>query len=80
MQTPQSIGHRRCNSAISPPPTTACQTLVISDGTTRIAAACAGDTSSPSSPIETVGKPSPMTPLTKPASKKAASRCGENYG
>ena len=42
MQMPASIGHSRRTSAISPPPTAACQILVTSDGTTRIAAACAG--------------------------------------
>jgi hypothetical protein len=68
---PISIGHIRRTSASRSPPTANCQILVTSDGTTRIAAACAGVISSPSRPIATVGSPSPITPLTKPASRKA---------
>ncbi|MNP38996.1 hypothetical protein D3C76_1325480 [compost metagenome] len=34
------------------------------------AAACAGAIASPSSPIEMVGRPRPITPLMVPASRK----------
>jgi hypothetical protein len=71
MQMPASSGHIRRTSSNIPPPTAACQILVISDGTTGIAAAWIGLISSPSKPIDTVGKPMPITPLTKPASRKA---------
>ena len=47
--------------------------FVTSDGTIRIAAACAGDITRPSRPIATVGRPSPITPLTTPASRLAQS-------
>ncbi len=69
MQMPASSGHNRRSSASQSPPAVNCQILVTSDGSTRIAAACAGVIISPSSPIATVGRPSPMVPLTKPASK-----------
>src|SRR6202166_3962871 len=41
-------------------------------GTITIACACAGGMVTASRPIDTVGRPSPITPLTKPASRKAA--------
>src|SRR5674476_1359615 len=44
---PASIGHIRRTSASSSPPATNCQILVTSDGTTKIAAACAGVISRP---------------------------------
>ena len=69
MQMPTSNGHIRRSSAGKPPPAVNCQTLVASDGTTRIAAACAGVIINPSRPIATVGRPRPIAPLTKPASK-----------
>src|SRR3984893_16663957 len=47
-----------------------CQTLVMKDGTIRSEAALAGAMTRLSKPIETVGSPSPITPLTKPASRK----------
>ena len=53
MQIPARSGHSRRASAKRPPPTAACQMFVTSDGTTRIAAACAGVIRSPSSPIDT---------------------------
>jgi hypothetical protein len=77
-QIPTSMGHRRRTSAATPPPANACQTFVTSDGTTRIAAACAGDISNPSKPMDTVGKPSPMAPLTKPANRKTAAVTASN--
>jgi hypothetical protein len=70
MQMPASSGHIRCTSLNIPPPTTACQILVTSDDTTGIAAAWIGVISRPSKPIDTVGKPMPITPLTKPAGRK----------
>src|SRR5215471_18785957 len=71
MQIPASSGHNRRASARRPLPTAACQIFVTRDGTTRIAAACAGVIRSPSRPIDTVGNPRPITPLTKPASWNA---------
>ena len=68
---PSSIGHSRRTSGTSTGPI-ACQTLVRSDGTTRSEAACAGVITIASSPIATVGRPRPITPLTKPASKNVA--------
>src|SRR3984893_17215118 len=47
-----------------------CQTLVMKDGTIRSEAAFAGAMTRLSKPIETVGSPSPITPLTKPAMRK----------
>src|SRR5438876_1584877 len=55
--------------------------LVTTAGTMTIASACAGGIVTTSSPIDTVGRPSPITPLTKPASRKAhaiRSRNGSN--
>ena len=69
MQMPASIGHSRRTSARNSPAAASCQILVTSDGTTRIAAACDGVIMRPSRPIATVGRPSPITPLTKPASR-----------
>src|SRR5438309_6688605 len=62
-------------------PTNVCQMLVITAGTMTIASACAGGIVAANSPIDTVGRPSPITPLTKPASRKAPairSRNGSN--
>src|SRR3954468_5603136 len=46
--------------------------LVMIAGTMTMASACAGGMVTASSPIDTVGKPRPMTPLMKPASRNAA--------
>jgi hypothetical protein len=46
--------------------------LVTIAGTMTIASACAGGIDTASRPIDTVGRPSPMTPLMKPASRNAA--------
>src|SRR5690348_14654905 len=46
--------------------------LVMIAGTMTIASACDGGIVTASSPIDTVGSPSPITPLTKPASRNAA--------
>ena len=51
-------------------PAANCQTLVTKDGTINSEAAFAGAMTRLSKPIETVGSPSPITPLTKPASRK----------
>jgi hypothetical protein len=45
--------------------------LVTNDGTTSNAAASEGAMTRPSKPMATVGKPRPITPLTKPAIRKA---------
>ena len=42
---------------------------VASDGATRIAAACAGVITEARMPMATVGRPMPITPFTKPASR-----------
>src|SRR3954447_16379498 len=58
-----------------------CQMLVMIAGTITMASACAGGIVSASRPIDTVGKPRPITPLMKPASRNAAairSRRGSN--
>src|ERR1700722_19213902 len=58
------------SSAISPVGVRAnCQTLVTKEGTIRSEAALAGAITRLSKPIETVGSPRPITPLTKPASR-----------
>src|SRR5260221_10540112 len=46
--------------------------LVITAGTMTIASARDGCIVTASNPIETVGRPSPSTPLTKPASRNTA--------
>src|SRR3954471_6453263 len=46
--------------------------LVIIAGTMTMASACAGGMVTASRPIDTVGRPRPITPLTKPASRKLA--------
>jgi hypothetical protein len=46
--------------------------LVMMAGTMTIASACAGGIDTASRPIDTVGRPSPMTPLMKPAIRNAA--------
>jgi hypothetical protein len=56
-----------------PGPSANCQTLVTKDGTTSSAAACAGAITTANNPIPMVGKPRPITPFTKPASRKVAS-------
>ncbi len=45
--------------------------LVTIAGTMTIASAWAGGIDTASRPIDTVGRPSPSAPLTKPASRKA---------
>jgi hypothetical protein len=44
--------------------------LVTKEGTIRSEAALAGAMTRLSKPVETVGSPSPITPLTKPAMRK----------
>ena len=46
--------------------------LVTMAGTITMASACDGGMVTASRPIDTVGRPSPITPLMKPASRKAA--------
>ena len=53
-------------------PAAICQTFVRNEGRTRIAAASKGVMTTASNPIEIVGRPRPMTPLTKPASTNTA--------
>jgi hypothetical protein len=53
-------------------PATNCHTLVMSDGSTNIAAASTGAMTKPKNPMATVGKPMPNTPLTIPAAIKIA--------
>ena len=61
------IGQRRRVTAPTPGPAASCQILVTSDGTISRPAAASGEISPPNIPIATVGKPMPVTPLTKPA-------------
>ena len=67
---PSSMGQSRCASRLKLGPAANCQTLVTNDGTMRSEAAFAGAITRLSKPIETVGRPSPTTPFTKPASRK----------
>ena len=53
-------------------PPKVCQILVTIAGTITIAIAWPGGIVTASRPIDTVGRPSPSTPLTKPASRNAA--------
>jgi hypothetical protein len=57
---------RRCG------PAKVCQILVTIAGTMTMAIARDGCIATASRPIETVGSPSPTTPVTKPASSRAA--------
>ena len=68
--TPASIGQSRRASRLKFGPAANCQTLVTKDGTIRSDAALAGGMTTLSKPIETVGSPRPITPFTKPASRK----------
>jgi hypothetical protein len=57
--------------------------LVTIAGTMTMASARDGGMVTASRPIDTVGSPSPIVPLTKPASRKAAAirmRRGSNIG
>jgi hypothetical protein len=53
-------------------PTKVCQILVTMAGTMTIASALPGGIATASRLTETVGNPSPITPLMKPASRKTA--------
>ena len=65
-------GHSRRMMSRRYGPTKVCQILVTIAGTMTIVSACTGVIDTASRPIETVGRPRPMTPLTKPASMKTA--------
>jgi hypothetical protein len=83
MHTPSIMLHRRSITGLKCPPATACQKLVTSDGAIRMAAACAGGMTMAKSPMDTVGRPRPMTPLTKPARTNTAAmkiQCGSSMG
>jgi hypothetical protein len=67
-QTASSIGHSRRSTTESAGPASICQTLVMSDGKIRMAAACTGGITTASRPMEIVGRPRPITPLMNPAS------------
>ena len=66
------IGQKRRITRCSEGPVNSCQRLVTSEGMMRIAAAVTGDMKLPSKPMATVGKPIPVTPLTRPADRKMA--------
>src|SRR3954447_8079914 len=70
--TPAIMGQSRRASAPKRGPVASCQTLVTNEGTIRSEAAGAGAITVLSSPIATVGRPSPITPLTKPASRNVS--------
>src|ERR1700712_3087119 len=67
---PAIIGQKRLANAITLGPAKSCHTFVTRDGKINSDAACAGSISVPSTPIATVGRPMPVTPLTVPATKK----------
>ncbi len=71
MQIETSIVHWRFRSGRKFGPSASCQTLVTSDGTNNSATASTGAMTRLSNPIETVGRPRPITPLTNPARVKA---------
>ncbi|MNC80236.1 hypothetical protein D3C75_1329650 [compost metagenome] len=66
--TASIIGHSRRRVRPSDGPDSNCQALVTKVGMNSIEAAATGDNAPPSSPIATVGRPMPVTPLTTPAS------------
>src|SRR5687767_507172 len=68
---PAISGHSRRMMSRKYGPPKVCQTLVTIAGTITIAIACPGGMVTASRPIDTVGRPSPITPLTKPASRNA---------
>ena len=76
--TAASMGHRRRSRARRPGPAASCHRFVTSDGTIKRAAACTGGMTRLSVPMATVGKPSPTTPLTKPATRKLAPTASRN--
>src|ERR1700712_931469 len=67
---PAIIGQKRLANASTLGPAKSCHTFVTRDGKINSDAACAGSISVPSTPIATVGRPMPVTPLTVPATKK----------
>ena len=69
---PASIGHSRRARRQKLGPAANCQTLVTKEGTIRSDAAFAGAITRVSRPMETVGSPSPITPFTNPARRKAS--------
>jgi len=71
-QTASIMPENRRASFASCAPASSCQTLVTNDGITRIATAETGAITRLSSPIATVGRPMPTTPLTKPAAVNAS--------
>ena len=74
---------KRRSSAPKRGPDRSCHTFVTSEGTSSRAAASAGAMAAPRSPIATVGRPRPMTPLTSPAKRNVAAmswRCGKRSG
>src|ERR1700736_6262819 len=70
--TPAINGHSRRMMSRRWGPTKVCQILVTIAGTMTMASACPGGMVTASRPIETVGRPSPSTPLMKPASSSEA--------
>ncbi|MNC42684.1 hypothetical protein D3C75_915060 [compost metagenome] len=70
MKIASNIGHSRLTSPDKCPPNASCQTLVSVAGMINSAAACDGAIARPSSPMATVGRPRPITPLIMPASTK----------
>ena len=71
MTVPTISGHSRRMMSRRYGPPKVCQILVTIAGTITIAIAWPGAIVTASRPIDTVGRPSPMTPLMKPASRNA---------
>jgi hypothetical protein len=67
MQIPTSMGQRLRAIGARDRPASICHALVSKDGTIKIAAASTGGITMARSPIEMVGKPSPITPFATPA-------------
>ena len=63
-------GQSRATIARNCPPTIPCQRLVTNDGTSISAIAASSPSVAVSSARATVGRPSPITPLTVPAARK----------
>ena len=71
-QIPSNKVPKRLLNALKLGPAMSCQTFVMSEGKTSIAAASTGAMTRPKNPMATVGSPIPSTPLTTPAATKIA--------
>src|ERR1700693_1437747 len=77
---PSNTSHSLDTRATKLGPVNNCQMLVTNDGTISSEAAVTGGMTAPRTPMATVGRPIPVTPLTMPAKKKTTaiiSTCDE---